>query len=90
MTMPAQGTPWLLIFRVNCGACLHMPRLRSTRPVEYRPAFRLDRAATMSTIWIGALIQVRPNRSKTVTNGLVPALYSLVGSIETSSRIEPQ
>ena len=36
------------------------------------------------------LIQVRPIRSKTVTNGLVPDLYSVVGSIETSSRIEPQ
>ena len=50
--MPAHGTPWALIFSVNCGACLLMPRLRSTRPVEYRPAFRLDRAAMMSTIWI--------------------------------------
>ena len=67
-----------------------MPRLRSTRPVEYRPAFRLDIAATISTIWISVLIQPRPSRSKTVTNGLVPDLYSLVGSIETSSRIEPQ
>ena len=32
--MPAHGTPELLIFSVNCGACLDMPRLRSTRPVE--------------------------------------------------------
>ena len=90
ITMPAHGTPWALIFSVNCGACLHMPRLRSTRPVEYSPAFRLDRAAMISTIWIAVLIQVRPSRSKTVTNGLVPDLYSVVGSIETSSRIEPQ
>ena len=42
MTMPAHGTPELLIFSVKAGACLDMPRLRSTRPVEYRPAFRLD------------------------------------------------
>src|SRR5664279_3328847 len=47
MTMPAQGTPDLLIFRVKPGACLDTPRLRSTRPVEYRPEFRLDMAATM-------------------------------------------
>ena len=47
-------------------------------------------AATISTIWIAVVIQVRPNRSNTVTNGLVPDLYSVVGSIETSSRIEPQ
>ena len=47
-------------------------------------------AATIRTAWITVLIQVRPSRSKTVTNGLVPALYSVVGSIETSSRIEPK
>ena len=88
--MPAHGTPDSLIFRQKVGACLDMPRLRSTRPVEYRPAFRLDRAATISTSWIMALIQARPIRSKTVTNGLVPDLYSVVGSIDTSSRIEPQ
>ena len=34
ITMPAHGTPWLLIFRVKAGACFDMPRLRSTRPVE--------------------------------------------------------
>ena len=90
ITMPAHGTPWLLIFRVNAGACLDMPRLRSTRPVEYRPEFRLDIAAMISTTWIRSAIQVRPSRPNTVTNGLVPDLYSLVGSIETSSRIEPQ
>src|SRR3954453_850051 len=69
ITMPAQGTPELLILRVNPGACLDIPRLRSTRPVEYNPAFRLDRAAMMSTTWIAVVIQVRPSRSKTVTNG---------------------
>jgi hypothetical protein len=47
-------------------------------------------AAMMRTIWIAVLIQVRPRRSKTVTKGLVPDLYSDVGSIETSSRIDPQ
>ena len=34
MTMPAHGTPELLIFSVKAGACLDMPRLRRTRPVE--------------------------------------------------------
>jgi len=90
MTMPAHGTPWALILSVNCGACLLMPRLRSTRPVEYSPEFRLDIAATISTAWIRPAIQPRPSRPNTVTNGLVPDLYSVVGSIETSSRIEPQ
>ena len=74
ITMPAHGTPDLLILRVNAGACLDMPRLRSTRPVEYRPELRLDMAATMSTAWIRSPIQLRPIRPKTVTNGLVPAL----------------
>ena len=89
--MPAHGTPDLLIFRVKPGACLDMPRLRRTRPVEYSPEFRLDIAATMRIAWIAAPIQSRPIRSKTVTNGLMPDLYSLVGSMQTtSSRIEPQ
>ncbi len=37
-----------------------------------------------------APIQFAPIRSKIVTNGLMPDLKSLVGRIETSSRIEPQ
>ena len=91
ITMPAHGTPWALIFSVNCGACLDMPRLRSTRPVEYRPEFRLDIAAMISTTWISVgSSRSGPTGSKTVTNGLVPDLYSVVGSMETSSRIEPQ
>src|SRR4051794_38787990 len=89
-TMPAHGTPEALILRVNFGACLDMPRLRRIRPVEYKPEFRLDRAATMSTAWISDAIQSKPIRLNTVTNGLMPALYSVVGSIDTSSRIEPQ
>lgn len=40
MTMPAHGTPDLLILRVNAGACLDTPRLRSTRPVELSPELR--------------------------------------------------
>lgn len=34
ITMPAHGTPEPLILSVKPGACLAMPRLRSTRPVE--------------------------------------------------------
>ena len=72
--MPAHGTPDPLILSVNAGACFDMPRLRSTRPVEYSPEFRLDMAATIRTAWITSPIQFRPMRPNTETNGLVPAL----------------
>ena len=75
---------------MNAGACLEIPRLRNTRPVEYSPAFRLDIAATINTTWIRSAIHPRPNRLNTVTNGLVPDLYSVVGNIHTSNKIEPQ
>ncbi len=90
ITMPAHGTPWLLIFNVNGGACFDMPRLRRIRPVEYRPELRLDIAAMISTTWMRSAIHPRPSRPNTVTNGLVPDLYSVVGSIDTNSRIDPQ
>jgi hypothetical protein len=67
-----------------------MPRLRSTRPVENRPEFRLDIAATINTPWTRASIHDNPIAPNTVTNGLIPGTYRLVGSIEHSSRIEPQ
>ena len=75
---------------MNCGACLEIPRLRNTRPVEYSPEFRLDIAATINTAWMMSAIHPSPSRPNTVTNGLVPDLYSVVGSIDTSSRIDPQ
>ena len=75
---------------MNGGACLEIPRLRNTRPVEYRPEFRLDIAAMISTAWIRVGHPPKPSRPNTVTNGLVPDLYSVVGSIDTSSRIDPQ
>lgn len=44
----------------------------------------------ISTAWISVAIQSRPIRPNTVTNGLMPDLYSVVGQFDTSSRIEPQ
>ena len=44
----------------------------------------------MSTTWISVPIQVNPRRVKTVTNGLIPEVKSLVGRIDTSRRINPQ
>lgn len=72
ITIPAHGTPWVLIRSVNAGACFDIPRLRSTRPVEYSPELREDIAAMINTACTRVPIQPNPSRSKTVTNGLVP------------------
>ena len=87
--MPAQGTPESLILSVKPGACFETPRLRSTRPVEYRPEFSDDIAAMISTPFITLPTQPRPIAPNTETNGLVFSSYCEVGSIATSSRIDP-
>ena len=88
--MPAHGTPDLLILSVKPGACLAMPRLRSTRPVVYNPEFSDDIAATMRIAWITLAIHGMPIRPNTVTNGLMPGVNSLVGRMQTSRSSAPQ
>jgi hypothetical protein len=73
--MPAHGTPRRDIFAVNLGALPFIDIERRSRPVEYRPAFRLDWAAVSTTKFMMSPAAGTPMLAKNVTNGLVPALY---------------
>ncbi|MNV59158.1 hypothetical protein D3C71_1515680 [compost metagenome] len=46
----------------------------STRPVAYKPEFRLESAAVITTIFITEPIPGMPSASKNVTKGLTLAL----------------
>ena len=46
---------------------------RRIRPVQYRPEFRLERAAVSTTMFIMLPIYGTPSLEKNVTNGLCPA-----------------
>src|ERR1700687_101412 len=72
--IPANGTPRLVIFAVNCGALPFIAIDRKMRPVEYRPALRLDRAAVSTTKFMMSPAAGTPMLEKKVTNGLVPCL----------------
>src|ERR1700687_3923551 len=72
--IPANGTPRLVIFAVNCGALPFIAIDRRMRPVEYRPALRLGRAAVGTTKFMMSPGAGTPMLEKNVTNGLVPCL----------------
>jgi hypothetical protein len=59
---------------VNCGALPFIDIERRMRPVEYRPAFRLDSAAVSTTKFMMSPPTGTPMLEKNVTNGLVPCL----------------
>ena len=60
-----------------------------TRPVEYRPAFRLDSAAVRTTTFIRSPAPLKPILEKNVTNGLSPALKEVYGNSSDSSTTDP-
>ena len=72
--MPANGTPRFVIFDSEFGALPFIDIDRRMRPVEYRPALRLDNAAVSTTKFMMSPAAGTPMLEKSVTNGLVPCL----------------
>ena len=72
--MPPYGTPRLDILDVNFGALPFIAIDRRIRPVEYRPAFRLENAAVRTTTFMMVPAPLTPILEKNVTNGLSLAL----------------
>ncbi|SKY69871.1 Uncharacterised protein [Mycobacteroides abscessus subsp. abscessus] len=72
--MPPNGTPFLFILPVNDGAVPLSAMERRVRPVEYRPALRLDIAAVSTTRFMIPPAAGTPIFEKKVTNGLSSAL----------------
>src|SRR3978361_1621756 len=68
--MPPYGTPRDDIRDVNLGALPLMDMDRRIRPVEYRPALRLEKAAVSTTPFMIGPAPDTPILEKNVTNGL--------------------
>ncbi len=62
---------------------------RRMRPVEYRPEFRLERAAVRTTRFMMPAVPGMPSLSKTVTKGLWSEEYAVYGSSIASRTTEP-
>lgn len=63
----------VIIFAIKLGAEPPIAIERRIRPVQYRPEFRLERAAVSTTMFIMLPIYGIPSLEKNVTNGLCPA-----------------
>src|SRR5690242_13350563 len=72
--IPPYGTPRDDITDVNFGALPFIAIDRRMRPVEYRPALRLENAAVSTTMFMIVPAPSMPILLKNVTNGLSPAL----------------
>src|SRR5882757_2020282 len=75
--MPTYGTPPVDIREAILGALPFIDIDRRMRPVEYRPAFRLENAAVSTTRFMIVPAPWMPSLAKKVTNGLVLELKSV-------------
>ena len=87
--IPPNGTPLRFIFAVNAGPLPFIAIERSTRPVEYKPALRLDIAAVSTTMFMMPPAAGTPILEKKVTKGLSPLWYAVYGSSSANTTNEP-